>query len=632
MKTLKLLLLLFIHFSVLNTTNAQQLEVFITPADLGLDESSSIDYIENIDSQYLGLIVNNDGKNSNYLYDINTKTSVSLNYTDKNGSHFYGQNYYDLYTHNYRDLKHFYKDGDWVYTFVTKDDISGIENLMIGTNIQTKAQKIIFEDWAQMTFRFWIIVDGKGFVWEVENNTANKVYIFDNSSLQTIWGEDTYWPTNYPIASTSPFVYKNRIYFFDNTALYSIETNSLNIDKLINNLNDYSEYTEDHITIPTQFYVFNDEVYFVLNDVGILLELYDQTIFGEVPGASKIWKTDGTKENTILLQSIPNGELSNFYSSNLSLFTIDNQLYRIGSLDDDLNVSIHKINNSSNNLLGSIDIEPLSWFTTGTYASGTNMSLGIAPLLFKENTISKTVYLNDKDWLPVIQANSVPFQNIFRVGFLNIENDKINFSNENLIFNSYEIFGGNEIVLNSIQILQTDQDKIGILLRGDDLDDRSYDIPFKSYLSYYEISDLNQPPNQIFQIESDFSYDLDEEILFSTQINNDIYFTFKDTTQNKSGVVWKLSNNSVSTSIANSKANQNSISTYPNPSQNIIKLISTEKLNGNIHIMSLDGRTITTYKINNYFKDINISKLNAGSYILLFEDGQTQKATHFIKQ
>lgn len=112
--------------------------------------------------------------------------------------------------------------------------------------------------------------------------------------------------------------------------------------------------------------------------------------------------------------------------------------------------------------------------------------------------------------------------------------------------------------------------------------------------------------------------------------NGSIYFISGD--ESNVQTIWRYRIDKT-TSVKRETLNSNlSLSIFPNPVSQFATLLSTEKLNGQLMITGIDGKIYQSVRVDGFQQVIDVSQLNSGMYIAVYQDSLNISTQRFIIQ
>lgn len=606
-------------------------DIKLTAQDLGYNDSSSVVYFEKINEDYLAIIVefieNGRPTLASWAYNIDTKNSISLNYSDSLGIQYViGLNQFYSSFIEKNPFKRFLIKENKIYNFITDDkEVDDItQKYLLITDLQTQDKKIIPIDACSDDIGF-VSTDHHDFFAEMYNcNQDFVLYEFSDTSIHKIWnlklGE---WEFLSQLQRFAPYSFKDKILVSNLSSLYVFDANTYTEEKIINDINisSLSNPDDDIVSSLSQYFEFNDEVYIVYSDISYFYFYVVSYLSGKT-GNIRIWKTDGSKSGTSLDQIINTPEEQFAELSHYQFFSLNNNLYWIDGINDENSSSIYKYENSAFKFVGNLDLNPSQIGNRVSKNFGKLYDRANIPFYKKANSF----FWKGKHWLPT--ANYRFDQNgsleDISLNLLTIEDDKIKVEYMKSPITKDEIsLGGGYLNFANISFVQKNEDEIGLFIYGN-IFDRPTDINFYTLL-YYSFNDLSKEPIDSFRLKFPLS-----KVQLNQTVKNDELFIFGDSISNQI-VLWNIKVN-VPTPIKNHTFIQKDLfKLYPNPAAHFITLESPEFLNGQMMIVGIDGKVYQSFNFNGHQKNIDISQLSAGMYRTVFVGDGVSSTNSFVK-
>ncbi len=612
------LLLLFVSVGILTANDLKQQ---ITPADLGYASPARIIYFEQIDENNIGLIVeDNQAFKDSWIYNLNTGTGINISYQDSLYGRF--ENVWDYYPdHSFYDFGRYLHDGDLVYSIVSYFGEGNIEQgvYVLETNLATMQQKVQYlHPYCNARFGF-LRSDDKNFIVESNCETPFSLFALDDSTWSQVWSvEDFGWPDISNFDSKIPFYHQGKIYLSAQNKLYTFNTSDYTIDTIINDTRDTEGVTDACISMATQYFVHGDDVYIVYRDVWVYdLGFYYVAMNGD--GYTRIWKTDGTKAGTELLNRIPKTDEMTGSLQNSKLFELDNRLLWLGDIDMLWNFQIYEVNEGAFESLGGLTcVEDVALINYNSLYGFNNLSFylynDIVPVSFQ-----------DRDLLAYVQMTTVESEGMkYYLSLIGLDGNSLEILQENHQVYS-EIEDGNEYstLITGIRAWNVGE-KLAVSRFGEISTD-STNVSILDFLvsdDYRVIEfDTVNPPGLV---SPSFG-------LYSFKIGEELFFNYGDD-EDGNLIVWSLNGREVTALKNNISGNQPKLSVYPNPASQSIIIQSGEHLDGQMMIVGIDGKIHQTFRANGLQQQIDVSKLPNGMYVAVYNGGSNTGTQSFIIQ
>ncbi|HUH73462.1 MAG TPA: T9SS type A sorting domain-containing protein [Chitinophagales bacterium] len=627
-KLLCFLTLFLISFSI----NAQALNptILITPQDLGFKDKNDFFYVEEIDSQFIGLIVEKNIGDKAYheawLYDIENNQSISLIYKDSSGWQYSnGPMNLDLNMQN-NGSSLFYIKENKVFTIINEmnSEAGSNKEFLLVTDLTSLEQKVVKVSDCFPIMSFLKTENYSFLVGHTDCSNQFNLYTFSEEEVSKVWSMDLSKNNYYfNIFGLYPFVHKDKMYVSDPSKLYVFDAATYELDTLIENVKDTLDEVDNVITFPSQYLVDNDEVYVVYSDIKYQLIYFSYKLLDKV-GNARVWKTNGTKASTQLEYKILLEEDGSGNKEHSRLFSMNQGLYWLGDLNRKNNSTVYKLENKEMTSIGQFDALHNYDESYDMLTLKTGKDKKYYPIPLFNNSLH--IKWKEKEYVPYIYSILSGKDNTTQlyVNMISVEKDKLNFiESEQPISINRNYSTKKYVYLSEFQITQNNKDQIGLFASGFINNDIGYQE--LSFLDYFVYENENLTPvdsfNVVYNGSSKFSY---------SYINKDVVFLFKDSLTNQMSL-WSV-NTKLATPIKNHTFTQKDIfKLYPNPSAQYITLESSEFLKGQMMIAGMDGKVYQTLNFSGHQKNLDISQLSAGMYMTVFVgDGITSTNT-FVK-
>lgn len=614
-------LLLILYTGSINLLKGNDLQPKITPEELGYTDKASITYFEKIDDDYLGMVViyekDGYGYMADWVYNLKTKEARNTTYTNEKGQ--YSIQEYEYHTNiSQHGLRYFLREGNWIYTIVSgysNDDTGDYSTFLLGTHLRTGQQnaRLLHEDC--LGFVGFLQSAGKNFLIETEGcGKAFSLLTFDDSTWTEVWSvQDFGWESFINYETQRPFYHKEKIYLSAQDMLYVFNTANFKVDTIIGDTRDVGGMQDECVSVATQYFAHGDDVYIVYNDVKSLT-FYVVTYALHIEGNTRIWKTDGTKNGTSFIRSIPKKEEFHGVLTNSKLFELDGRLLWLGDMDTTVQSEIYEVKGSDFAPLGKINFvnnNIANIVYNMPFRSSIPMFGSILPVRFEHKDILAFVEIVYNS-----ESNSDASHYLNVVG---IEGNQVKQYLENYPLNSTD----NQWSYNEYRCWNVGE-KLTVFRHGErkreDLPHHTTYLDFLVSNSYKDIDFEHYSP----MVEGAWGR------LSIVNIGDEVLFGASDE-EGKNFIIWSWSDG-VATQVINQLSDEQLHWTiYPNPTSQIFTLQSKEYISGNLTIIGSDGRIYQTFGLDGYQNQIDVSQLPNGMYIaVLYQEGMSVSSRKFI--
>lgn len=617
MKLFSTLILLFVLSAGL--TNANELQPKITPEELGYMDRAFITYFEQIDDDYIALIVEYEkggyGVSADWVYNLKTKEAMNITYTDEQG-HEYSTKEYEYHTNSsLHGLQYFLIDGDWVYTIVSGND-NDEGYYLLTTHLQTGEQNTRLIRSSCIGFMGLMQSAGKNFLMETEScGEALRLLVFNDSSWTEVWSvQDFGWESFINYETKRPFHHKGKIYLSAHDKLYVFNTSNYQVHTIIDDTRDADGVKEGCVSVPTQYFAYGDDVYIVYNDVKSVT-FYVVTYALHIEGNTRIWKTDGTKSGTTLIKKLTKKEGYHGILTNSKLFELDGRLLWLGDMDTTVQSEIYEVKGKDFEPLGKINF--INNNIAGVFY---NVPLRHAIPLF--NTI-QPVRFEHQDVLVYTEIVRNSESNSDVSSYLNVVGIEGNQVKQYLA--NYPIDPiGDQWSYREYRCWNVGE-KLTVFRHGER---KREDLPHHTtYLDFLVSNSYKDIDFKQYSPMAEGAYGQ----LSIVNIGDEVLFGAADKKGNNF-IIWSWGEGTA-THVKNHLPNEPLHWTiYPNPTSLTFTIQSKEHLSGHLMITGTDGKVHQTLKINGQQKQIDVSQLPNGIYVAVYQGGSRVDTQRFIIQ
>lgn len=606
-------------FSYIGILTAGAFELKISPTELGYTGSAYIVYFEQIDQEYLGLIVESFQDRHNireaWVYHLKTKEATNITYTNNQGivyrieeNDFYSA--FSLY-----GIRHFLKDGDWVYSVVSCygcDTLVERSSYLLGHHLVTKQQKLQFLRDDCLGFTGFIQSAGDKFIIETQScDMPFRLLTFNDSTWAEVWSiQDFGWRAIINYETQIPFYHKGKIYLSAQDELYVFNTADYRVDTIIKDTRDTDGLIEGCTSLVTQYFVHDDEVYIVYRDINTFY-YYVITIAMSAEGYTRIWKTDGTKAGTELVSRLPKTDELTGSLLGAKIFKLDNRLLWLGDVDTTHQSKIYEIKGSTFDLLGEM-----------SYVDGP-----IAQVLFNTphwykiplyNVIAPVSFAGRDVFAYIQRLYQEAGDDSYYLSLIGLEGNQV----KKYLENYSVIPEATENYWKPYNIRVWNINESMVITRFGNKQKDSLFLPYMDLLvsegyrviNFDTISPGESSPGSLL-----YSIKLGEQLLFNYGENENLS-------------IWSYGKKAATGLKKRLSESKLQLTIYPNPVSQSFKVLSSENLNGRMMIVGVDGRVHQTARVFGLQLQMDISNLPNGMYSLVYFDERSHSSVSFIVQ
>lgn len=606
-------------FSYIGILTAGDFELKISPTELGYTDSAYIVYFEQIDQEYLGLIVESFQNGHNireaWVYHLKTKDATNITYTNNQGIvHRIEEN--DFYSaFSSYGIRHFLKDGDWVYSVVSCygcDTLVERSSYLLGHHLVTNQQKLQFLRGDCLGFTGFIQYAADKFIIETQScDVPFRLLAFNDSSWAEVWSiQDFGWRTMINYETQMPFHHKGKIYLSAQDELYVFNTADYRVDTIINDTRDTDGLIEGCTSLVTQYFVHDDDVYIVYRDIATFY-YYVVTIAMNAEGYTRIWKTDGTQKGTELVNRLPKTEELAGSLLSSKIFELDNRLLWLGDVDTTNQSRIYEIKGSTFDLLGEIS------YIDGPIAH----VLYNTPYWYKiplYNLITPVSFADQDIWAYIQRISPETGEDSYYLSLIGLEGNEIKKYLENYSVLPEET----ESYWKPYDIRVWNINESMVITRFGEKQKDSISLPYMDLLvneGYKTINFDTISPGEISPGSLLYSIKLEEQLLFNYGENENLS-------------IWSYGKKAATGLKKHLSENKLELTVYPNPVSQSFKVLSSENLSGRMMIVGVDGRVHQTAGAFGLQHQVDISNLQNGMYSLVYFDDWSHSSVSFIVQ
>ncbi|MCO5230916.1 MAG: T9SS type A sorting domain-containing protein [Chitinophagales bacterium] len=625
-------LLLILYTGSVNLLKADDLQPKITPEELGYTGKASITYFEKIDDDYLGMVViyekDGHGYMADWVYHLKTKEARNTTYNNERGQYSIQENEY--YTNiSQHGLRYFLREENWIYTIVSgysNDDIGNYSTFLLGTHLRTGQQnaRLLHEDC--LGFMGFLQSAGKNFLIETEGcGKAFNLLTFDDSTWTEVWSiQDFGWESFDNYETQRPFYHKEKIYLSAQDMLYVFNTANFKVDTIIGDTRDVggvpdectSEETEYQCnSVPTQYFAYGDNVYIVYNNIVRFAHVYLDHYALRAIGNTRIWKTNGTKNGTSIVQSIPPKENGYGILTSFKLFELDGRLLWLSDVDTTTaQLDIYEIKGEIFENLGKINFTEgnMGVFYNKPFRSSIPLFNYISPIRFEHQDILTFVE---------ILFDNASNTSSHYLNVVGIEGNQVKQYLKNYPLNSTD----NQWSYNEYMCWNV-EDKLTVFRhRGRDSDTTDTGLFYTSYLDFLISDSYKDISFETYSPMTEGAYGR----LSIVNVGDEVLFGASDK-EAKNFIIWSWKDGTI-TQVKNYLSNEQLDWTiFPNPTSHTLSIRSTENLSGHLSIIGSDGRVHQAMKMDGFQKQIDISQLPTGMYLAVYQDGMYVSNRKFV--